>query len=73
MTSIGPHYIQNPHFPMRKSLINSLFTTCDSTIAPNKQRLEHNNLVIIWRGKLKGAHVVQEPLICKNLESKCKS
>ena len=29
---------------------------CNSTIASNKQRLEHNNLAIIRRIKLKGAH-----------------
>ena len=57
---------------MRKSLHTFSSITWNSTIIPNKERLEHNNLATIWRAKLKGAYVVQEPPICKNLEPNCK-
>ena len=33
------------------------FIACNLMIASNKQRQEHNNLAIMWRAKLKGAHV----------------
>ena len=34
-------------------------------IASNKQRQEHDNLAIMWRAKLKGAHEhSKEPLAC---------
>jgi hypothetical protein len=45
-------------FSMRKSLDIFPSKTCNSSIAINKQRQEHNNLAIvtIQREKLKGAH-----------------
>ena len=35
------------HFPMRKSLDIFSFTTCNRTVASNKQRQEQNNLATI--------------------------
>ena len=62
---------------MRKSLNKFSSIACNSTIAPNKQGLEHNNLATVRRAKLKGAYVFQEPPICENLDqmqthTKCK-
>ena len=42
-------------------------------IASNKQRQGHDNLTKIHREKLKGAIALQEPLVCKSLESQCNS
>ena len=36
---------------------------CKSTIAPNKQRLEHNNLATNHEAKVKGAYAIHEPPI----------
>ena len=41
-----------------KKVIEHVFSSiaCNSTIAPNKQRQEQNNLATIQKEKLKGAH-----------------
>ena len=59
-------------FPIIKSLNKVLAITCNSIIAPNKHRLEHNNLATIRRENLKGAYVVQEYAIYRKLKTQCK-
>ena len=50
------HMKNHFHSPKRKSL-NILSSIARSLmIASNKQRQKHNNLVTIWREKIKGAH-----------------
>ena len=55
--------------------ISFLSTACKSMFVSNTQRQEHNNLVTNWRAYLKETQtqrVLQEPLVCKNLQPKCK-
>jgi hypothetical protein len=57
---------------MRKSF-NISFIARNTTIALSKQRHEDNNLTHNSKSQSQGLQELQEPLVWKNLESKCKT